>query len=85
MIVVMLTRRHDEAVAHARLAGLAMRDVLVPGSDNQVLRGLRLTDADLIVEFPSFDHHPHRDDIRAELFVVLARSRANPPWERLGR
>ncbi len=53
MIVVILARTVGEGRTHARLAGLADRDVVIPGSWHG-LEGLRLGAGDLIVEMPGF-------------------------------
>lgn len=80
----MLTHSPDEAHAHAKLAGLAMHDVVIPANSN-VLHGLRLSDDDLIIEFPSFEEHPRKVAIRQSLHTIMAMCKAKPPWERVGR
>ena len=84
MKVVMLARQVDEARDHAVLAGLALSDVIIPGSERNLV-GLRLTGDDLIVEFPSFVAHPREQQIRETLERILAMCKSRPPWERLGR
>lgn len=79
----MLTRDPKEAEAHARLAELALHDVVIPQTA-AFIHGLRLTDDDLIVEFPSFAGHPQEVGIRQGLQVVMRMCNCNPPWERLG-
>lgn len=84
MKVVMLTRFPKEGEEHARLAGLALSDVIIPGSEVH-LHGLRLTSDDLIVEFPSFEAHPRREQMVKSLRKTLSMCKAEPPWERVGR
>jgi hypothetical protein len=79
----MLARDVKEAEAHARLAGLAMHNVIIPQTPG-FIHSLKLKDRDLIVEFPSFADHPHEVAIRQGLHTVLRMCKANPPWERLG-
>ena len=80
MIVVILAGTLQEAEGHARLAGLAMRDVVIPRS-SEALEGLTLGVADLVVELPSFRSLPRekRDEIEA---VVLAKILRSPIGER---
>jgi hypothetical protein len=82
MKVVMLTKFPQEGQEHARLAGLAMSDVIIPGSERNLM-GLRLTDDDLIVEFPSFVGHAREHEIRDSLRRTLAICKSRPPWERI--
>ena len=84
MKVVILAGSVQEGWSHARLAGLSRNDTIIPGSLRGA-EGLLLEDADLIVELPSFEGHPHRDGITSALRASLAKNGANPPWERVGR
>jgi hypothetical protein len=82
MKVVMLTRNVDEGEAFAKLAGMAMHDVVIPQTASFV-HGLRLTSDDLIIEFPSFVGHPHETGIRQSIHTVLRMCKADPPWQRI--
>lgn len=84
MKVIMLTRLPDEAREHARLAGLAMSDVIIPGSERNLM-GLTLSSSDLIVEFPSFGAHPREQAIRETLRRSLLMTKASPPWHKVGQ
>jgi len=84
MIVVLLAGTVREAEQHARLAGVARSDTIIPRT-SRGLEGLRLGDGDLIVEFPSFVDHPCRSEVYDTLLRTLAKSKAKPVWERVGR
>lgn len=84
MIVVILAATSDEARGHARLAGLAARDVVIPGS-SKGLEGLRLDNSDLVIELPSFRQHPRRSEIEDATLATILRQPAEhrPPWHRI--
>ena len=82
MIVVILTGTAHEGEEYRKVANLASADVIIPRT-SRALDGLRLTDADLIVEFPSFEAHPQHDEVYAVLRRCLKKTRATTPWERI--
>lgn len=85
MIVVILAGTYDEAREHARLAGLARRDVVLPLDDGRVTRNLDLSHGDLIVELPSFIHHPAHLTIQDALLLHLVQTPAadRPVWHKV--
>lgn len=86
MIVVILARTIDEGRSHARLAGLADRDVVIPGSAAGIA-GLKLDASDLIVELPGFRGRRGAQAIEDALLVAVLRGPADarPVWHRVGQ
>lgn len=82
MRTVMLARTETEGRAYARQAGLRPPEyVLVAGPAS--LHGLRLTEDDLVFEFPNFRDRPDADRIVEAMKVVCRTSAgAGPRWER---
>lgn len=84
MKVVILARTVREAKQYARDAKLAPRDTITVGSC-RALEGLRLSDEDLIVQFPTFAFRRDADDITDVLLRSITFGKTAPRWERIGK
>ena len=85
-MVILLTGTLDEAKSHARLAGLASGDVLIPRS-GAAIDGLGLTAEDLIVEFPSWQDVPsgRRAEVERNLMRSIEKANVEVRWEKVGK
>lgn len=82
MKVVILAGSTDEAAAYAKGASVPRADVVIPRTEES-LRGLRLEDEDLIVEFSSWYDLPdsRRRAIRSALYRCFVGT--GPRWEKI--
>jgi len=86
MKVVLLCATQDEARDHAREAGLKpfSRDIIAPGSAASI-DGLRLTEADLVIEFEGFRQRSDADLIVRSLQRSIRKAGdAGPIWRKAG-
>jgi len=83
--VIILARTHDEAQAYANTAGLAARDVIICGPHSDTaLQGIRLSNEDLIAEFPGFREAEGSHRVIQTLNSIMDSGNTTPTWRKIG-
>jgi hypothetical protein len=83
---ILLVRDHSEGDAYAQNAGLLGSPdcVVITPSNSAALRGVRLSNADLIAEFPGFRDHPESHKVIQVLTASMRVSDTKPAWRAIG-